>query len=78
MGEENRVLTLDEALELPVDTTYWVEEAKGSDLSSREYDNRVEDMDGLDDYGAGWRVWLREPTVEELTTNPWPTPIVEV
>ena len=25
-----------------------------------------------------WRVWLREPTAEELAANPWPTPIAEV
>lgn len=105
MGEENRVLTLDEVLTLPDGARVWVEinpeNAYKAPAQHHEvkhttrfdvydtYDHLLLDEDGSywgitgngqneDHFGVVYRVWLREPTAEELAANPWPTPIVEV
>lgn len=36
------------------------------------------DLDEPRSFSVDYRVWLREPTAEELAANPWPTPIAEV
>lgn len=86
MGEENRVLTLDECMKIPQGASVYVEDGGFLSLSGIHVRRDMELVDVNGPYTIGgpghlacnFRVWLREPTAEELAANPWPTPIAEV